>query len=181
MQSNFGSERFYLSKIAALAEHWADMYLTNPPCKEVIVHLKYKGGAAKQYGISAGRTVYCETGITLGSLLGAVHMRGDVEIKREKIWWSGRARGQAGVSDEIAGVRRNATVSRAIAKFEERSEDQSPHLGYAELDLYQTLVEFPKTIMREWRALSTDYYVRSGESYVSARECQVTAGDKELQ
>lgn len=180
MQSNHGSEKFYFSKVAALAEHWADMYLTDPPCKEMTVHLRYRAGVAKQYSISAVRDVYCEAGITLGSILKAVHLRGVVEIKKEKKtwWWSTSARGRAGASDDITGVRRNATVSRAIAKFEERSKDQS---YYAELDLDQTMVEFPKIIMREWTVLSTNYYVRSGESRLSARECQVTADDEALQ
>jgi hypothetical protein len=178
-ESESGTEKFYLNRVAALAEHWADMYLTNPPCKEVIVHLRYKCGEAKQYSISAVRTIRCETGITLASILTAIQVRGDVRITREKIWWSGRDRGWNG--GERSVVRRDATVGHVIGGLEKESEGHSSQGGYAELDLYKTVVEFPNMVFREWRAVSSGYYTRSGDGRLLSRECQVTADEKELQ
>ena len=49
-----------------------------------------------------------------------------------------------------------------------------------ELDWIDTVIEFPGVIFREWRAISDKCYVRSNDSTVSYRECQVTAEEEAL-
>ena len=78
-------EKVHFSKQAALAEHWADMYLTNPPCTEVIAHMSYQvhNGITGGVTILADRIVHCESGVTLASLLDVPNMEGDVTISRK--------------------------------------------------------------------------------------------------
>jgi hypothetical protein len=76
----------YFSRLAPLAEHWANMYLTNPPTTEVDIHLNYTGGYARQYNISARLRVHCETGVTITSLLDAIYLEDFFEVPRKPGW-----------------------------------------------------------------------------------------------
>jgi len=148
-----------LSRLTPLAEHWANMYLTNPPTTEVDVHLSYRGGYARQYNISADRNVYCETGVTIASLLNAVYMEGHVEVTRKPGWWPGTGHGDLSRDEDT-------TVSSVIAELEEWWAGQEWGCmmgGRLELDLSRTYVEIPGLVYREWDEDSSDCYFRFGD------------------
>lgn len=71
-----GGEQVHFSGLAALAEHWANMYLTNPPCKEVIAQMSYQDDITGHYNILAHRTIYCESDVKIASLMDVLHMEG---------------------------------------------------------------------------------------------------------
>lgn len=76
-------EKVHFSKQTVFAEHWAGMYLTNPPCTAVIAHVSYHYGNTGGITILADRIVHCESGVTLASLLDVPNMEGDVTISRK--------------------------------------------------------------------------------------------------
>ena len=158
-------EKVYLSKTTVLAEHWANLYLTNPPCTKIIVHLEYDGG--HEYIISADRIIYCETGITLALLLNVIHTKGDVKVARRY----GRDEGPG-----FVGPREQTTVGRVLADYEEHREHRNWQLGDLELDLSRTVVKFPHSVFREWRANRDSGYHKPLD-----QEEQVVAEDEILQ
>jgi hypothetical protein len=108
----FYEEKVRFSDLAALAEHWANMYLTNPPTTEVIVRMVYWDGDYRHINICADRTVYCESGVTIASLLDVPNMEGDVEIAiDDPEQWDGW------VADNLLGVKKDTTLSREMEKL----------------------------------------------------------------
>jgi hypothetical protein len=158
-------EKVYFSKITVLAEHWANMYLTNPPCTKITVHLEYNGG--HEYIISADRIIYCETGITLALLLNVMHTKGDVKVTRGYREDEGPG---------FVGPREHTTAGRVLADYEEHREHRNWQLGDLELDLSRTVIKFPHTVFREWRANRDSGYHKPLD-----QEEQVVAEDEILQ
>jgi hypothetical protein len=155
-----GPRVFCLSRLTPLAEHWANMYLTNPPTKEVVVYLHYTGGYARQYNVSADRTVYCETGVTVAALLDAIYLKGPVEITRAPGWWPGSDYG------DMSGDREDTTANMVIQELEEwwAGQDWGCMMGgRMELDLSRTFVDIPGLVVREWNEDSDDCYFRFGD------------------
>jgi hypothetical protein len=165
-----GGEKVHFSRLAALAEHWANMYLTNPPCKEVIAHVSYHNDSSEHISIIADRTVYCESGVTAASLLDVLNMEGEVNIVQNDRWLGS-------VLGDLLGVKKDTTISREIEYLEDNGGFR---LGKTELDWVETVIEFPGVVFREWRAVSREHYFRSGENYPSYREYQVTAEEEAL-
>jgi hypothetical protein len=172
-----GGEKVHFSKLAALAEHWANMYLTNPPCTEVIAHMSYYNGIAGGDGsiegvrILADRTVYCENGVTVASLFDVLNMEGNVKITETDSRLGRR------LGDDLVGLQKNTTISREI---EDLTDCGGLWPDKTQLDRVGTVIEFPGVVFQEWRTVSGDYYVRSGEKVLSYRECQVTAEEEAL-
>jgi hypothetical protein len=149
-----------LSRLTPLAEHWANMYLTNPPTTEANILLNYTGGYARQYNVSARRWVRCETGVTIASLLDAIHLEGHIEVTRKPGWWPGSDHG------DMCGNRENTTVSLVIAELEDWWACQEWGCmmgGMMELDLSRTIVEIPELVFREWNPDSEDCFFRFGD------------------
>jgi hypothetical protein len=158
-----------LSRLAPLAEHWANMYLTNPPSTYVNIHLNYIGGYARQYNISAFRYLHCETGITFASLLDAIHSEGLVQVTRKSGCWPRSVHG------DMSGDKDDTTVSLVIAELEEWWAGQEWGCmmgGRMELDLSRTTLEFSDLVFREWDEDSDDCYFRFGDG---VRRYQATA------
>jgi len=166
-------EKVHFSASTAFAEHWADMYLTNPPTTQVIAHMSYRDALTGQCRIFADRTVYCESGVTIASLLDVLNMKGDVKITRGARRWA------SCLPDDMVGVGKNTTLSREIEDLQERDDLGFP-LSNIELYRLETVIEFPGIVFREWRATSDEYYVRAGEDVPSYRECHVTAEEEAL-
>ena len=169
-------EKVHFSKQAALAEHWADMYLTNPPCTEVIAHMSYQvhNGITGGVTILADRIVHCESGVTLASLLDVPNMEGDVTIS-QKTWFWGNF-----LDDGLVGEEKDTTINRELERLQNYGDGASRWPDKIELDWIDTVIEFPGVIFREWRAISDKCYARSNDSTVSYRECQVTAEEEAL-
>jgi len=167
-----GGESVQISRLAPLAEHWAGMYLTNPPCTEVTAHMEYHDGFSEDIMIIANRTVYRESGVTIASLLGVFDMEGDVDIAKGARGRPSRLRG------DMVGVRKNTTLSREIENLQEQ-ESGSP-LSIVKLHRLGTVIRFPGIVFQEWRATSDEYYVCTGGDVSSYRECQVTAEEEAL-
>jgi hypothetical protein len=158
------------TETTALAEHWANMYLTNPPCEYVTINLFYRGGYHGQYSISASRKIYRRKGVTLASLLGAFHMEGDVDIDEHFVCWAH----EGSLDEDMVGVYKATTVSRMIAKFEEwrkAREDvlkrsynpliRSIELRKMGLDLSRTTIKLWNVVVPEWRTDEGDFLFRS--------------------
>jgi hypothetical protein len=160
-----GGEKEQFSGLTPLAEHWANMYLTNPPTTEVIVHMSWYDERG-HFEFFADRTVYCESGVTIASLLGVIDMEGDVTIRKTDRWWN------SGHSEDLYGVRKGTTISREIEELEDDGHRVSPLM----LNTTDTIIEFPGVVFREWRVR----YAPPGETYGSYREFQVTADEEAL-
>jgi hypothetical protein len=165
-----GGEKVQFSRLTPLAEHWANMYLTNPPTTEVIVHISWYDDRG-HFEFLADRTVYCESGVTIASLLGVLDMEGDVKIGKTDRWRD------SGLSEELYGARKDTTISREIEELEDyHGHRVSPIM----LNTRDTIIEFPGVVFREWRTKSSQHYLRLDETYGSERECQVTAEEEVL-
>ena len=150
------------------------MYLTNPPCTEVIAHMIYRvhDGITGGVTILADRIVRCESGVTLASLLDVPNMEGDVTVVQiPRVNY---------LDGSLAGERRNTTINRELERLQNYGDGASRWPDKIELDWIDTVIEFPGVIFREWRAISDKCYVRSNDSTVSYRECQVTAEEEAL-
>jgi hypothetical protein len=160
-----------LSRLASLAEHWANMYLTNPPSTQVSLDLTYHGGYARQYSVSERYTVSCETGITLASLLDVIYLKGNIVVARKPGLWPSSVHG------DMVGLKRNVTVNQVIAELEQwwAGQEWGCMMGKMELDLYQTTLEFPELVYREWDASSDNCYFRFSDGN---RQYQTTALEK---
>jgi hypothetical protein len=156
-ESAYGGSRVVcLSRLAPLAEHWANMYLTNPPSTEVRFDLTYHGGYARQYSVAERYNVSCETGVTLASLLDVIYLKGDIVVEREPGWWPHRYLG------DMAGHKTDTTISQVIAELEGwwRGQEWGCMMGKMELDLSRTTIEIPDLVFREWDTGSDDCYFR---------------------
>jgi hypothetical protein len=134
-----------LSRLTPLVEHWANMYLTNPPTKEVDLCLHYTGGYARQYDISASRHLCCESGITIATILDAIYSEGLVEVTRTPGWWP------SSIHDDMSGDR-YSSVTLVVAELEERWAGQEWGCmmgGRVELDLSRTFIEIPEVGFQE--------------------------------
>jgi hypothetical protein len=158
-----GGEQVHFSGLAALAEHWANMYLTNPPCKEVIAQMRYQDNITgrKRYNILADRTIYCESGITIASLMDVLHMQGDVKTTK--------ATGPVDLSiDEVKlEVQKNTTLSREMNRLRASGGFPGYPVGKLDLNTVKTLIKFPNVVFRERRAESRGYYVPLNRKQVS--------------
>ena len=160
------------SRLTPLAEHWASMYLTNPPTTDVELHLTYSGGYARQYSVSAHRRVFCETGITFASLFDAIYLDGLVKVTRKPGWWSHSYYG------DMTGYKADTTVNLVIAELEEwwASQEWGCMMGgKMELDLSRTTVEIPELVFREWNEDSKDCFFRFSDGI---RQYQGTAAEE---
>jgi hypothetical protein len=171
-----GGEKVHFSDLAPLAEHRANMYLTNPPTTDVIVRMVYSDGDYRHVNIYADRTVYCESGVTIASLLDVPNMEGDVEVAiDDEEQWDGW------VANRLLGLRNDTTLSRDMEELAEHSGgSMGCRPGKAELNTVETVIEFPGLVFREWRAKSDECYVRLDERIRSYRESQVTAEEEVL-
>jgi hypothetical protein len=165
-----GGEKVHFSRLAALAEHWADMYLTNPPTTEVMAHMSYHNDSTEGISILADRTVYCESGVTVASLFDVLDMEGEVNIVKKNS--SFRLGSRLG---DLVRVQKDTTISREIEHLKDYGGFR---LAKIELNRVETVIEFPGFVFREWRAESGECYFRSGGDHLSYRECQVTAEEE---